>query len=252
MGEIVFETLSSAEAVADRAREVFLRVAGAALQERGGCYVALAGGTSPRALYRLFAEDPSHLDWSRVHLFVSDDRVVPADDDRSNSGMVQRELLTNSAVAGSHWFPVDATEGADAAAVAAAYEQAIRKVVPAAAEGLPVFDLVMLGMGSDRHTASLFPGKPALDEVERLVVESPPGVLPPPVERVTFTFPLLNAARQVLFLSVGADKAEAIAEVRRQLAEAPSRAHTPAARVRAEHGTVTWLIDEAAAMPQPA
>lgn len=247
MGEVSVEVLADAQAVAQRGRTVFLDTVTQALSGGGSCCVALAGGTSPRALYRLLAADPGGVDWSRVHLFVSDERVVSLDDDRSNSGVVERELLTNETVAGSHWYPVVTTEGDDAARVAEAYERAVRDVVPMGAHGIPTFDLVMLGMGSDRHTASLFPDSPALHEQERLVVATPPGILPPPIERVTFTFPLLNAAKTVLFLSSGADKAEAIAHVRSDLSQEPSSAHVPAARVRPADGTVVWLVDEAAA-----
>ncbi|UOY03717.1 6-phosphogluconolactonase [Blastococcus sp. PRF04-17] len=247
MADHVIEVLDDAAAVARRGKDIFVEVVQAAHARNREVHIALAGGSSPKALYRLLAAQPGAVDWARVHLFVSDDRVVPMSDDRSNSGMVRQELLSADGTQKAHWHPVNADESADPDSVAREYEELIRREVPHDDTGLPAFDLIMLGMGSDRHTASLFPGKPALDEEDRLVVASPPGVLPPPVERVTFTFPLINSARTVLALTTGADKAEAFADVREQLGQQPSKTHVPAARVRPRSGKVIWVVDRAAA-----
>ncbi|MGX5653991.1 6-phosphogluconolactonase [Geodermatophilus nigrescens] len=247
MTEHVIEVLDDAAAVALRGKDIFVEVVQAAHANARDAHIALAGGSSPKALYRLLAAQPDAVDWARVHLFVSDDRVVPMSDDRSNSGMVRQELLSADGTQKAHWHPVDADEDADPDRIAREYEELIRREVPHDDAGLPSFDLIMLGMGSDRHTASLFPGKPALDEEDRLVVSSPPGVLPPPVDRVTFTFPLINSARTVLALTTGADKADAFADVRDQLEQEPSQTHVPAARVRPRSGKVIWVVDRPAA-----
>lgn len=247
MTDHAIEVLDDADAVALRGKAIFVEVVRAAVARDRDAYVALAGGSSPRALYRLLAAEPGAVEWARVHLFVSDDRVVPKSDDRSNSGMVQKELLSAEGAGQAQWRPVDARENFDPGRVALEYEQMIKREVPRDEAGFPVFDLIMLGMGIDRHTASLFPGKPALDEEHRLVVASPPGVLPPPVDRVTFTFPLINSARTVLALTTGADKADAFADVRDQLQQEPSRTHVPAARVRPRSGSLIWVVDREAA-----
>ena len=237
------EVLAGPDAVARRGWELVLASIAAAQREGRPAYVALSGGGTPKALYALLVDDPGGVDWSEVHLFVSDDRVVDREDERSNSGAIERFLRQSVLLSEAGWHPVSATQEADAQQVAASYEDEIRETLGPAA--VPEFDLVLLGVGSDGHTASLFAGKPALDVEDRLVVASSPGALPPPVERVTFTFPLVNAARVVVFLAPGKEKAEAFAEVRGQLERAPRGTDLPAARVRPSPGRLVWLVDQA-------
>jgi 6-phosphogluconolactonase len=158
--------------------------------------------------------------------------------------MAQRALLAPAAVAKDHVFPIP-TDAKTPAESAAAYTQTLAEFFQAAPDGAaPRFDLILLGLGDDGHTASLFPGAAALNEDRSWVTWSPPGTLPPPVDRVTFTYPTLNAARQVLFLVAGANKAVAVQDV---LEGHAPRERRPSAGVRPADGVVTWLVDEAAA-----
>ena len=234
--------LSSADALAEQAAQHLLECAGAAQRARGRFVVALSGGSTPRRLYRLLTDDAwrARFDWSVWNVFWSDERVVPLDDPNSNGGDAKRLLLDQVPVPTEqvHYAP---TQAGSAGVVAGRYGAELRSFFGSAAEPWPRFDLIFLGMGSDGHTASLFPGMPTLDERTQLVVASPPGVLPPPVDRVTFTLPVLNAARSVIFLVAGDDKRPALTRV------VQGDRELPAARVRPTDGELHWLVDEAAA-----
>ena len=195
---------------------------------QAGGSVVLAGGSTPRRAYELAAA--SHADWGGVEVWFGDDRCVPADDSRSNQLLV-REALLERLIVMPTVHPI-ATER-PAVEAAEAYDAAL--------QGEPL-DLVLLGLGSDGHTASLFPGAPTLDVRDRLAVAAEP-CLEPFVERVTLTIPALEAGAHVVFLAVGEEKAAA---VRRAFADEPSRL-TPASLVRSRHGTTTVILDEAAA-----
>jgi 6-phosphogluconolactonase len=197
-----------------------------------GGSVVLAGGSTPRHAYELAAAKNG--DWGGVDVWFGDDRCVPADDPLSNQLLVREALLERLIVPPTmHPIPTE-LPGADAAA---AYDAVLR--------GEPL-DLVLLGLGPDGHTASLFPGSPSLDVRDRLAVATAPG-LEPFVERVTLTIPALESGAHVLFLVVGSGKAEA---VRRAFAEEPSRA-TPASLVRSREGRTTVILDTAAAALLP-
>jgi 6-phosphogluconolactonase len=236
---VTFEDLDSLSAAA---AELIGEASSAAIAERGRFVVALAGGSTPRRLYVLLAEQPwrDQLDWARWHVFLGDERMAPLDDPQSNFRMAHDALLAHVPIPAAQIHRPRTNLG-DVVATALDYDERIRAFFGDGPEP-PRFDLVLLGMGSDGHTASLFPGKPALAEAERLVVASPPGVLPPAIDRITFTFPLLNAARTVCFLVAGADKAPALQAMR--VAAIPER--PPAARVRPTDGHLHWLLDTAA------
>jgi 6-phosphogluconolactonase len=199
------------------AYKAFLDEVEQAILARGRAFVALSGGSTPKALYQKL--QPSDLDWSKVELFFGDERDVPLEDERSNFRMVKEALLDRVDVA------------AHPLTDAAAYDRLLRERLPEGA-----FDLVLLGMGDDGHTASLFPGSPALAERERWVVEAP-GVAPAP-RRFTITPPVLARARRVLVFVGGAGKAKVLQEV---LEGPPDR--YPAQLALGG----TWLVDEAAA-----
>jgi 6-phosphogluconolactonase len=235
-----------AEDLAARAAGRFLQVARDAITRDGRFCVALAGGSTPEKLYTLLAqpEYAAQLDWSRSFFFLGDERFVPLDDPRSNFALIQRTLLASGRVPAGHVFPVP-VHLPTAGAAAAAYEETLAGAFAVSHRRQPPrFDLILLGLGDDGHTASLFPHAPSLAVSDRWVVASPPGTLPPPVDRITLTYPVLNAAHRVIFLVSGEKKAAVLQEV---LEGQPRPETRPAAGVRPVDGTVEWLVDEAAA-----
>jgi 6-phosphogluconolactonase len=225
--KVEFVVAEDAEAAALEAARRLADVA-----RRGGA-VALAGGSTPRRAYELAASlEP---DWSRrAEVWLGDERCVPPDDVRSNLRLVRESLLDH--LEGLPVVHPVRTELAPEDA-AAAYAEGLRGTTLA---------LVLLGLGTDGHTASLFPRAPSLDERQALAVAAP-AALDPWVERVTLTIPALSAAREVVFLAVGPDKAEA---ARRAFAE-PASPETPASLVRATSGRTTAILDRAAAAHLP-
>jgi 6-phosphogluconolactonase len=234
-----------ADALAERAAERIIDAAGRAVATAGRFTLALAGGSTPEKAYALLTRPPrvQRLPWDKTYLFFGDDRFVPHDDPRSNYAMAHRSLLAQAPIPAGQVFaiPMDRPTPAESAVEYGRTLASFFSVTPGA--GVPCFDLILLGMGDDGHTASLFPGKPALHEASAWVTSSPPGVLPPPVDRVTFTFPVLNAAREVLFLVAGEKKAEPL----RQVLEEPADVERfPSSGVQPSNGALVWLIDEAA------
>jgi 6-phosphogluconolactonase len=239
------------EAVARAAAGEVTAAASAAVRERGRFTVALAGGTTPRRLYRLLA-DPAEpwrgaVPWDRVHVFFGDERHVPAGHRDSNYRMAHEALLRHVAVASVHRIP---GELPDAARAAAAYQADLERSfnLDARADPPPSLDLVLLGLGADGHTASLFPGSAALEELRAWVAA--PFVERLGASRITLTLPVLARAGRVLFLVAGAAKARAL---ERTLACQPGSTATPAARVRPGPGRLAWIVDRAAAalLPPP-
>ena len=221
------------------------RTAAESIRHRGRFTLVLAGGSTPRKTYEILAagEGENNIDWSRAYLFFGDERFVPHDDQQSNFRMVQEALLSVAPIASEQVLPVR-TDLPSAAACADDYAESISKFFAQPTGTMPIFDMILLGLGDDGHTASLFPGAKALAVDNRIATWSPPGVLPPPVDRITLTYPVLNAARQVTFLVAGANKAEALADILSGNVDLEQR---PAARVRPETGRLSWLADQAAA-----
>jgi 6-phosphogluconolactonase len=170
---------------------------------RDGGNIALAGGSTPKAAYRRVAE--MDLDWSGATLWFGDERCVPPDDESSNYRMAKEALLDR--IAGE---PPDVRRMAGEKGPHAGAEDYERELQEALGEQLPRLDLVLLGLGPDAHTASLFPGKPAVDVTDRAVVGVEEAGMPPEVPRITMTVPMINAARQVVFLVAGEDKSDAV------------------------------------------
>jgi 6-phosphogluconolactonase len=217
--------------VEDPGAAVAERLTAAAVQ---GAHIVLTGGSTPRGAYGIVAAEDA--DWSDATVWFSDERCVPPDHPDSNFGMAQQALLSRLSKP-PRVMRIEGELGHEAAA--GSYEALIREHLG----NDPRFDLVLLGIGPDAHVASLFPGKPELEETARLAVGVPIAGLEPQVPRVTLTLPVLNRARVVDFLVSGGDKAQAIG---RAFGDPPDPA-APAARVRPEQGSIFVFVDEAAA-----
>lgn len=225
-----------------QAAELIATAGAAAVAARGRLVVALTGGQTVQPLYRRLALADGqlrHLLAKRADYFWGDERLVPHDHPASNFGLARRLFLDALAVVPKHLHPV--TTGAVAPADAArAYEQELRNYFGGelTQEGLPLFDLVLLGLGPDGHVASLFPGSAALAEQQHWVARVSPLELAPRVARVTLTLPVLNQARLVLILVAGAER---IKLARLICAGEPGTADLPAARLRPA-GRLVWLL----------
>ncbi len=233
---------SDAGALAEATAGQLRRALAEAVDVRGAAWIALAGGRTPRAVYeRLAAGDSPAIDWGRVHVAFGDERLVPPDHADSNFAMARAALFDRVPLPPAQVHRIEG-ERADADDAAASYAATLARAFALAAGPWPVFDIVLLGVGADGHTASLFPGSPALAVTDRLAAAArAPSA---PVDRVTLTFPVLNAARAVTLLVSGADKADAVA---RAFDEAVPVAACPVRGVRPTAGTLTWHLDAAAA-----
>lgn len=241
MREPTITILPDAAQVAWRTAELIVDTAIQAIRDRGRFTLVLSGGSTPEKAYALLAEPrfAERINGEHWELYFGDERFVPQDDPRSNYAMAFRALLSKVSIPARNVFPIPTHLGT-VAECASAYEAILQKQFGTR----PQWDLVLLGLGDDGHTASLFPGKPALQEQSAWAVGSTPGVLPPPVDRVTLTFPVLNAARQIVFLVTGDKKADVVHKL---LKQNPPLAEAPAIGVQPTDGTLTWLLDAAAA-----
>ena len=229
------------DTLSHEAAQYIVRLANEAIVTRGRFSIALSGGSTPKALYGLLATEPylSQINWSSVEIFWSDERCVPPDDPDSNYAMANEVLLSKIPIQ-LHQVHRMPAEKADRDAASQDYTLEMQRVF--GTNGIPAFDLIQLGMGPEGHTASLFPHQQSLREQERLVM--PVSVPKPPPPRLTFTPPLLNAARHVLFLVTGSEKAGAVQAV---LEGSYQPEEYPAQLVRPAAGEVTWMLDTAAA-----
>jgi len=234
------EVVATAADLFHAAAEEFITLGRAAIGAQGRFAVALSGGSTPKALYSLLATNYANFAWNRVFLFFGDERHVPPTDAESNYRMVNEALLTHIAIPSENVFRVPA-ENPDAAVAAADYEAQLRRFFELKPGEFPRFDLILLGMGPDGHTASLFPDSLALEEKMRLVVAN--WVAKFNTHRITFTFPVLNHAAEVMFMASGTDKAEML----HQVLEARNTPPLPSQRVQPSNGKLLWLLDDAAA-----
>lgn len=229
------------DSLSHEAAQYIVRLANEATVTRGRFSIALSGGSTPKVLYSLLATEPylSQINWSSVEIFWSDERCVSPDDTESNYAMANEVLLSKIPIQPRQVHRMPA-EKADRDAASQEYTLEMQRVF--GTNGIPAFDLIQLGMGPEGHTASLFPHQQSLHEQQRLVM--PVSVPKPPPPRLTFTPPLLNAARHVLFLVTGSEKADAVQAV----LEGPYQPEEyPAQLVRPAAGEVTWMLDTAAA-----
>ncbi len=232
----VFQTK---EALSKEAADLFLKTALEAVQENGRFTVALTGGSSPVLLHKLLAQSPyrEQVPWEKTFVFWGDERWVPLTDDKSNAKMAMDTLLSHVQVPEAQVYPM----WGDAApeAFAEQYEELLRNHFKGSA---PAFDLILLGMGDDGHTASLFPGTDVLHEESRWVQAY--YLAPQAMHRVTLTAPLLNQGKKILFLTFGENKAKALHEV---LEGDRNPEQYPSQLIQPQNGEVLWFVDEAAA-----
>lgn len=215
---------------------LFVRCGQQAVAARGRFVVGLSGGSTPGILYSLLAQPPftGQIEWGKAHFFWGDERCVRPEDPLSNYRMAEQQLLSHVPVPPQnvHRAPV---ELGNPKAIAEVYERTLRQFFRAEPPALPKFDLVLLGLGADGHTASLFPGSNLLQEQTRLVAPVP--VKGPNPARVTFTMPVINQARTVAFLVAGADKAASLSAV------LAGDTRLPGALVRPLRGELYWFVD---------
>ena len=234
--------LTTPQELFEAAAEEVVRAATEACAERGRFTLVLAGGSTPRSLYNLLATNArSSLPWDKTFFFWGDERHVPPSDPESNYRMANEAMLSKIPVLPGNVFRIPA-ENPDAVAAAAAYEQTLRKFFGPGPGEWPHFDLILLGMGPDGHTASLFPETPGLQDRSRLVVAN--WVEKLKTSRITLTLPVLNAARCVAFLVSGSEKATVLREVVEGIAPGENY---PAKLVRPTDGKLIWFVDRAAA-----
>jgi 6-phosphogluconolactonase len=221
------------------AAEAFCDIGTLAMREHGRFTVVLSGGSTPRGLHEELVNNfARRLPWGKVFFFWGDERHVPPDFPESNYRMAKETLLSKLPVPGTHIFRMPG-EIPDANQAAGLYEQTLRDFFQLPAEKIPRLDFILLGIGSDGHTASLFPGTPAINEKQSWVVAN--WVEQHSTFRITFTFPILNNAGNVMFLVKGADKADPV----RKALQDPS-ANFPCQRVQPANGQLFWYLDQAA------
>jgi 6-phosphogluconolactonase len=239
---VEIRTLTTPQELFAAAAEEVVRSANEAVEQRGRFTIALSGGSTPKNLYNLLATNArTALPWDRMFFFWGDERHVPPTDPDSNYRMADETMLSKIPVPAANVFRMK-TENPDAASVAEEYEQTLRKFFQLEPGQVPTFDLILLGMGPDGHTASLFPGTAALQEKSRLVVAN--WVEKMKTHRITLTLPVLNAARCVTFLVSGTDKASVLRAVLEE--DAPGEQY-PSKLVCPRQGKLIWLVDRAAA-----
>jgi len=241
---LVSRDMESAYALA---ASTIVQLADDAVRARGKFTIALSGGSTPKRLFELLASPAwqSKVPWTKTEFFFGDERYVPPTDSSSNFHMVQQAMLSRVPVPPDRVHRV-LTEKKDPAEAAQLYEQEIRRVVPATSQDMPSFDLNLLGLGTNGHTASLFPYQPALHEKKKLVVAE--YIEEVKMTRVTMTAPLINASHNIVFLAMGAEKAVVVRDVVSGVFD-PER--LPAQLVRPSEGKLTWILEPASAAKLP-
>jgi len=235
--------LADGAAIAKRAAQEFVQAAAEAVRIKGSFNVALAGGSTPKALYSLLVNDPalrSQVPWDKIHLFFGDERHVAPDHPDSNYRMASETMISKSPLKPEQVTRIKG-EYPDAEQAALEYEKALREYFKLKAGEYPRFDLVLAGMGNEGHTLSLFPGTKALHADRRIVVRNWIGKLY--TERLTLTAPAASNAAHIIFMVTGTDKAPALKAV----LEGPFEPEQlPAQLLQPQNGKLLWLVDTAA------
>lgn len=235
--------LPDGAAIAKIAAQEFVQAAAVAVRAKGSFDVSLAGGSTPKALYSLLVNDPtlrSQVPWDKLHLFFGDERHVPPDHADSNFRMATEAMISKSPLKPEQITRIKG-EYPDAEKAALEYEKALREYFKLKDTEYPHFDFLLVGMGNEGHTLSLFPGTKALHPDGRIVVSNWIGKLY--TERITLTAPAANNAAEIIFMVTGADKACALKSV----LEGPFEPEQlPAQLLRPKNGKLLWLVDAAA------
>lgn len=229
------EILSDKGSLVDRAVELITEKTKGAIAQRGQCTLALAGGGTPKPVYEKLAQQP--LPWEKLHIFWGDERYVPADHPDSNQKMAREAWLDQVAIPSENIHPMPTSAG-NPEADAQTHEAQLRTFFECAGGEVPRLDIILLGMGDDGHTASLFPQTEALAVRDRLIAVGNKGES----KRLTFTIPLLNQGRCVIFLVSGANKRPALAQIFASEADA----HQYPARMIQPQGELWWILDQEA------
>jgi 6-phosphogluconolactonase len=230
--------------LAEMAAEIFVKDALDSVRHRGIFTVALSGGSTPRGLHRLLARDPwqTRIPWPKIHIFWVDERCVPIESPASNYGTAKRDFAGEWPVSKNQIHFIACESSAPAAAEK--YQDRLMALFALPVKSIPRFDLIFLGMGTDGHTASLFPGQSTLAEKKKLVVATRGGN--PDEDRISMTLPLLNRARHVVFLVSGIEKSKMLQSVL-----TASDIRYPAQAIKPSDGKLSWLLDRAAASLLP-
>jgi 6-phosphogluconolactonase len=246
---VTYRVSATAEKLAGVAAEMFASVAAAAVKARGLARVAISGGGTPKAMFALLADRSrpyfAQVPWEKLQLFWVDERCVPPTDEESNFRMTNEAMLKHVPLPAGQVFRMEGE--LDAEVAASRYEAAIRNAFKLEGAETPTFDLVLLGMGDDGHTASLFPHTEALDEMSRIVVAN--HVPQKDAWRISLTWPVINRGREVAFLIEGEGKAQILHDVLLGEYDPESK---PSQLIRPANGRLTFLLDAAAAAKLPA
>lgn len=229
------EVLPDVTAIVQRSLDLFLSALNQAIAERGQFTVALAGGSTPKPLYEAIARQS--LPWEKICVFWGDERYVAADHPDSNEGMARQAWLDRVPIPAANIYAVP-TSAADPAVAAEEYNRTLQTFFQVQPDEFPAIDLILLGMGDDGHTASLFPHTDALEVRDRLITVGNKASQP----RITFTAPLINQARCVVFMVAGANKRSALAQI---MSDAADDSTYPARLIQPQ-GELWWLLDRAA------
>jgi 6-phosphogluconolactonase len=230
------EVLTDQLALIERSLNLVVSKINGAISEKDRCSIALSGGSTPKALYQALAQE--NLPWEKIHVFWGDERYVSADHPDSNQRMTREAWLNQVNIPQENIHPMPTREG-DPALDAQKYDRELQEFFGISAGEIPVFDIILLGMGDDGHTASLFPHTEALEVGDRFVTVGNKDGQP----RITFTVPLINQAISVIFIVAGASKKDALTQV---LAPNPDGKTYPSALIQPKIGELWWLIDRAA------
>lgn len=226
-------------ALSRAAARLFKTIADTSIDTKGSCRAAISGGSTPKKLFSLFAaEYGKNIDWKNVYIFWVDERCVPEEEDESNYKHAEMLWLSAVSIPKTNIYRIQGENNPEEEAQR--YEQSMKKAFNT--QDIPLFDVILLGMGGDGHTASLFPESEALAEDSRLIIPVYDKKLKH--NRITMTLPVLNNARHIMFLISGRSKARVLSEI---IEDPDKRQHYPAGMIQAIHGDIRWLVDSEAA-----